>query len=187
MAPMTPSAQFACEATRSYKVLRSHPSPLQTISSTSYSTKYGPPFLHPAWLEDWTVHRRPLSLLCYQSPGEQNYLPPPPRFPYRCIHCLSPLTLRSLTLPYDLPQSNPFINSKIKYNKKTGAFSYHSFIPLLTAQGYGIVLPELKGYGKTDKPTNVQALAYKTQSDEIVKLLDAEEIKKVIVVGHDFG
>jgi pimeloyl-ACP methyl ester carboxylesterase len=69
----------------------------------------------------------------------------------------------------------------------TGAFAYHSFVPLLAEKGYGILLPELKGYGKTDKPTDVKDLAYKTQSDELAKLLDAEEINKVIVVGHDFG
>ncbi|KAF8335852.1 Alpha/Beta hydrolase protein [Cantharellus anzutake] len=69
----------------------------------------------------------------------------------------------------------------------TGAFTFKGFVPELTSKGYGIILPELKGYGKTDKPTDVAALAYKTQSDEIVQILDKEGVNKVILVGHDFG
>jgi len=68
-----------------------------------------------------------------------------------------------------------------------GPSNYKDFIPELTSNGYGIVLPELLGYGETDKPTNVEAYAFKALCSQIAGILDAEGVQKVIGLGHDFG
>jgi len=68
-----------------------------------------------------------------------------------------------------------------------GPANYETFIPELTSEGYGIVLPELLGYGETDKPTEVEAYAFKPMCKQIKGILDAEGVEKVIGLGHDFG
>jgi len=68
-----------------------------------------------------------------------------------------------------------------------GAFGYHALLPLLTEKGYGAIVPELLGYGETDKPEEVKDYAYKKQSDQLVALLDEEGVNNVIIVGHDLG
>jgi len=68
-----------------------------------------------------------------------------------------------------------------------GPSNYKEFIPELTSQGFGVLVPELLGYGETDKPTNVEAYAFNPMSRQIAGILDAEGVEKVIGLGHDFG
>ena len=50
-----------------------------------------------------------------------------------------------------------------------------------------MVVPELLGYGETDKPTDVEAYAFNPMCKQIAGILDAEGVDKVIGLGHDFG
>jgi len=68
-----------------------------------------------------------------------------------------------------------------------GPSNYKDFIPLLTDNGYGVILPELLGYGETEKPTAVEAYAFGPMCRQLVGILDAEGVDKVIGLGHDFG
>ena len=68
-----------------------------------------------------------------------------------------------------------------------GPSNYKDFIPQLTGNGYGVILPELLGYGETDKPTEVEAYAFSPMCKQLVGILDAEGVDKVIGLGHDFG
>ena len=49
------------------------------------------------------------------------------------------------------------------------------------------VQPDLLGYSKTSKPTDLAAYNYAGYSDDLVEILDAEHVEKVISVGHDWG
>lgn len=68
-----------------------------------------------------------------------------------------------------------------------GPSNYQFLIPELTKKGYGVVLPELLGYGATDKPRNIEAYAFKPMAASLAAILDAAGVDKAIVVGHDFG
>ena len=50
-----------------------------------------------------------------------------------------------------------------------------------------MIVPELLGYGETDKPTDVEAYAFNPMCKQIAGILDAEGVDKVIGLGHDFG
>ena len=52
-------------------------------------------------------------------------------------------------------------------------------------RGYGVLAPDLLGYGGTDKSTDVQAYTLKNQADDINALLDCMGIGDVVSVGHD--
>ncbi len=57
----------------------------------------------------------------------------------------------------------------------------------LTAAGYGVLVPDMLGYGGTDKPTAVEEYAQSKMSSHIAKILDHEGLKQVIGVGHDWS
>lgn len=59
-------------------------------------------------------------------------------------------------------------------------------IEYFSKKGYGLVVPDLLGYGGTDKPKEPEAYRLKKMSDEIVGILDHHEIKEVIGVSHDW-
>jgi len=66
-------------------------------------------------------------------------------------------------------------------------FGWRHLIKPLAAAGYRVIAPDMKGYGDTDAPTNVEAYGHKAVSDDLVALLDHYNIQKVILLGHDWG
>ena len=53
------------------------------------------------------------------------------------------------------------------------------------SRGYGILAPDLLGYGGSDKPSNVEAYTLKNQANDIAELLDCAGIGDVMSVAHD--
>lgn len=52
--------------------------------------------------------------------------------------------------------------------------------------GYGIVVPDLLGYGGTDKPRNHEAYRASLMTRDVIDILDAEGLKQVVVISHDW-
>ncbi|KAJ6626483.1 Alpha/Beta hydrolase protein [Mycena sp. CBHHK59/15] len=56
--------------------------------------------------------------------------------------------------------------------------------------GYGVLAPDLLGYGGTDKPTEVASYAKSLMAADIISIMDKEDINtnsKVYAIGHDWG
>jgi len=66
------------------------------------------------------------------------------------------------------------------------SYDWHHQITALAAGGFGIVAPDLLGYGDTDSPAEVEAYSLKRMSDHIAEILAQEGIDHVIGVGHDW-
>ncbi|KAF4448507.1 hypothetical protein F53441_8093 [Fusarium austroafricanum] len=60
-------------------------------------------------------------------------------------------------------------------------------IRCFSSQGYGVVVPDLLGYGESSKPSDVNAYRLKAMSDEVIELVDHLNLKTMSGVGHDFG
>ncbi len=60
-------------------------------------------------------------------------------------------------------------------------------IPALTDAGLRVVAPDLRGFGESEKPPEVGAYRVGRSVADMVALLDALEIDRVRVVGHDWG
>jgi pimeloyl-ACP methyl ester carboxylesterase len=60
-------------------------------------------------------------------------------------------------------------------------------IPVLAAAGYQVVAPDLRGFGESDRPPDVAAYAMPVLLGDVAGLLDALEVDRAHVVGHDFG
>jgi pimeloyl-ACP methyl ester carboxylesterase len=57
----------------------------------------------------------------------------------------------------------------------------------LAAAGYRVVTPDLRGFGESDKPTDVAAYAMGRMAGDVVDVIDALGIDAVHLVGHDWG
>src|SRR5690348_13249969 len=67
--------------------------------------------------------------------------------------------------------------------------SYADVTPLLTAKGYRVIVPHLRGYGTTrfrsaDTPRNGQQSAL---AQDMISLMDALAIKRAVIGGFDWG
>ncbi len=67
-----------------------------------------------------------------------------------------------------------------------GSFGWRHQVPYFRKLGYGLIVPDLLGYGGTDKPKEMDAYKLKKMSTEVVSILDVHKIEKVIGVGHDW-
>ncbi|KAF1036574.1 MAG: Soluble epoxide hydrolase [Burkholderia lata] len=64
------------------------------------------------------------------------------------------------------------------------SYAWRHQIPVL-ARTYRVIAPDLRGYGETDKPAS--GYDKRNMALDIVRLLDALGIEKVVLVGHDRG
>jgi pimeloyl-ACP methyl ester carboxylesterase len=62
----------------------------------------------------------------------------------------------------------------------------HQFAPLAAA-GYTVAAPDMRGYGKSDKPADVTAYNQVEVVNDIIGLIPALGFETAIVIGHDWG
>ncbi len=68
----------------------------------------------------------------------------------------------------------------------SSAYDWRHQIKFFREKGYGIIAPDLLGYGGTDKPAEVEAYRFKKIAEEVVQILDCERTRKVVGIGHDW-
>jgi pimeloyl-ACP methyl ester carboxylesterase len=62
----------------------------------------------------------------------------------------------------------------------------HQFAPLAAA-GFHVVAPDMRGYGKSDKPADITAYNQVEVVKDIIGLIPALGYETAIVIGHDWG
>ena len=60
-------------------------------------------------------------------------------------------------------------------------------IPSLTSAGYQVIVPEMRGYGKSDAPEEVHDYDLVHLAGDMVGILDALGVDQATMVGHDWG
>jgi len=65
--------------------------------------------------------------------------------------------------------------------------SWRHQVPALVAAGYRVVVPDLRGYGGSSRPAEVEAYDIVTLAGDMVGLLDALGAEDAVFVGHDWG
>jgi pimeloyl-ACP methyl ester carboxylesterase len=60
-------------------------------------------------------------------------------------------------------------------------------IPALAQAGHRVIAPDLRGFGKTDRPARVEDYKVHTLVADVVGLLDVLGVERAAVVGHDWG
>ena len=69
----------------------------------------------------------------------------------------------------------------------SSSYDWRRQFDYFASRGYGVIAPDLLGYGGTDKPTDVEAYTLKNQAHEVAELLDCVDIEAVLSVGHDLS
>jgi len=67
------------------------------------------------------------------------------------------------------------------------AYSWRHQIAALADAGYHVLAPDQRGYGGSDRPTEIQAYDLIHLTNDLIGLLDARGIKKAVFAGHDWG
>jgi len=65
--------------------------------------------------------------------------------------------------------------------------SWRAQVEALSAAGYHVVAPDMRGYGGTDKPKGVDACSILHLVGDMVDLVRALGKQSAVVVGHDWG
>ena len=60
-------------------------------------------------------------------------------------------------------------------------------IPALVAAGYRVIVPDMLGYGETEKPADPKRYALENILGDMIALLDTLGLKQVDLIGHDWG
>ncbi len=67
------------------------------------------------------------------------------------------------------------------------AYSWRFQLPALAEAGYRAIAPDQRGYGKTTRPTGVDAYRIEELIADVHGLLDALQLDTAVFVGHDWG
>ena len=60
-------------------------------------------------------------------------------------------------------------------------------VPALVAAGFRVIVPDMRGFGRSDRPADVAAYALPHAVADVTGLLDAFGIESAHVAGHDWG
>lgn len=66
-------------------------------------------------------------------------------------------------------------------------YSWRHQAPALRDAGFRAIAPDQRGYGGSSAPDAIEAYGMKQLTGDLVGLLDALDIDKAVVVGHDWG
>ncbi|HUN33638.1 MAG TPA: alpha/beta hydrolase [Trebonia sp.] len=66
-------------------------------------------------------------------------------------------------------------------------YSWRHQVPALTAAGYRVIVPDLRGYGRSSQPADVESYDVLTLGRDLIGLLDVLGEDDAVFVGHDWG
>jgi pimeloyl-ACP methyl ester carboxylesterase len=67
------------------------------------------------------------------------------------------------------------------------AFSWRRQVPALRDAGFRVIAPDMRGYGRSSAPADVESYDVVSLCADLCGLLDALELDSAIFVGHDWG
>jgi len=65
--------------------------------------------------------------------------------------------------------------------------AWRNQMPALARSGFRVVAPDLRGYGKSDKPEELDAYRIEVLARDVARLVEALGEERAHVVGHDWG
>lgn len=68
----------------------------------------------------------------------------------------------------------------------SSSYDWRYQIDFLSQKGYGVLVPDLLGYGDTSKPVEKEEYAYEKMCGHLARVLDEEGLRQVVGVGHDW-
>ena len=66
-------------------------------------------------------------------------------------------------------------------------YSYRYQLPAVADAGFKAVAYDVRGYGESDKPHEIEAYTMRNMTDDVVGIIDALGYETAITIGHDWG
>ena len=66
-------------------------------------------------------------------------------------------------------------------------YSWRHQLPALADAGYHAVAPDIRGYGQSDAPDEIEAYSMKELTADAIGILDVLDAETAVVIGHDWG
>jgi len=66
-------------------------------------------------------------------------------------------------------------------------YLYRKMVGPLEAAGHRVIVPDLIGFGRSDKPTDPEAYTYSTHAAWVRSLIDALDLQRITFFGQDWG
>ncbi|MCK0154741.1 haloalkane dehalogenase [Alcanivorax sp. S6407] len=73
------------------------------------------------------------------------------------------------------------------HGEPSWSYLYRHMIPICTAAGHRVIAPDLIGFGKSDKPTDMDAYSYQSHLDWLLALLTHLQLQDITLVCQDWG
>lgn len=67
------------------------------------------------------------------------------------------------------------------------AYSWRHQVPALVEAGYRVVVPDMRGYGRTSQPTDISAYSIDHLAGDLHGILDDIGADRAVFIGHDWG
>jgi pimeloyl-ACP methyl ester carboxylesterase len=88
---------------------------------------------------------------------------------------------------YFAPRSPFWASILLLHGFPSSCYDWRHQIAFFASYGYGVLAPDLLGYGGTSKPSSPEEYKAKNMAAEITEILDHEKIQRVHAVAHDTG
>jgi haloalkane dehalogenase len=75
----------------------------------------------------------------------------------------------------------------LMHGEPTWSYLYRKIIPILAKQGYRVIAPDLIGFGKSDKPSDVKDYSYKKHVEWITKFIQQIDLQNITLFCQDWG
>ncbi len=66
------------------------------------------------------------------------------------------------------------------------SYDWRHQVPFFKALGYGLIIPDMLGYGGTDRPKETDEYKMSLQSKDFDELLEYEKVAKCVLIAHDW-
>ena len=73
------------------------------------------------------------------------------------------------------------------HGEPTWAYLFRKMIPGLVAAGHRCIVPDLIGFGRSDKPASMDTHTYKFHVDAMTELVEALDLRQATFFGQDWG
>lgn len=73
------------------------------------------------------------------------------------------------------------------HGEPSSSFVYRNIAPLLVAQNFRVVIPDLVGFGYSDKPKNSEVITYSNHTKWLRNFINYLELKDINLFAHDWG
>jgi pimeloyl-ACP methyl ester carboxylesterase len=60
-------------------------------------------------------------------------------------------------------------------------------VPALVESGFRVIVPDMRGYGRSDRPAAVEAYGLAALAGDVLAVMSDAGVERAHVVGHDWG